>query len=71
MMMIAWVYGCNRFLDNITEMFKLPAVFRIYWRVMWSFVSPLVLALVIVLKWVDYKNMEFKTGGSIIKVYIL
>jgi len=70
MMMIAWVYGCNRFLDNITEMFRLPAVFRIYWRVMWSFVSPLVLALVIVLKWVDYKNMEFKTGTREEDVYL-
>ena len=52
MIMIAWVYGCNRFLDNIAEMFSLPAPIRLYWRLMWTVVSPLVLAVVIVLKWV-------------------
>ena len=60
--MVAWVYGCNRFLDNITEMFPLPKIFRVYWKVMWTFVSPLVLAAVIILKWIEYKDMEFDTG---------
>ena len=60
--MIAWVYGCQRFLDNISEMFHLPAVLQVYWKIMWMFVSPLVLAAVVILKWVQYKDMVFETG---------
>ena len=33
MIMIAWVYGCNRFLDNITEMFPMNNILKYYWRV--------------------------------------
>ena len=63
--MIAWVYGCQRFLDNISEMFHLPQVLQVYWKIMWSFVSPLVLAAVVVLKWVQYKAGIIAIGRTI------
>ena len=63
--MIAWVYGCQRFLDNISEMFHLPRVLQVYWKIMWSFVSPLVLAAVVVLKWVQYKAGIIAIGRTI------
>ena len=69
MIMIAWVYGCNRFLDNISEMFSMPGPVRLYWRAMWTLVSPLVLAVVIILKWVEYKDMNFETSSGGIYVY--
>ena len=69
MVMVAWVYGCNRFLDNISEMFSMPGPVRLYWRAMWTLVSPLVLAVVIILKWVEYKDMNFETSTGGIYVY--
>ena len=69
MIMVAWVYGCSRFLANIEEMFSMPGPVRLYWRAMWTIVSPLVLAVVIILKWVEYKDMDFETSTGEIYVY--
>ena len=56
--MIAWVYGADRFLDNIAEMkMRLPYVVRMYWKLMWLAVSPIIMAAVIILKWVKTKPM--------------
>ena len=69
MIMVAWVYGASRFLDNIEEMFSMPGPVRLYWRAMWTLVSPLVLTVVIILKWVEYKDMDFETSTGEIYVY--
>ena len=69
MIMVAWVYGCNRFLDNIEEMFSMSAPVKLFWRAMWTLVSPLVLAVVIILKWVEYEDMEFETSTGDVYVY--
>ena len=56
--MIAWVYGCEKFLGNIEEMgMKLPKVVKMYWTAMWFAVSPLIMSAVIILKWVETKPM--------------
>jgi len=61
--MIAWVYGADRFLDNIAEMkMRLPYVVRMYWKLMWLAVSPIIMAAVIILKWVKTKPMTWETG---------
>ena len=57
--MVAWVYGVDKFLDNIAEMkMKLPVLVRMYWKVMWLVVSPLIMAAVIILKWVKTEPMR-------------
>jgi len=61
--MVAWIYGVDRFLDNIAEMkMKLPTVVRMYWKVMWLVVSPIIMTAVIILKWVKTEPMTWKTG---------
>ena len=47
----------------------MPGPVRLYWRAMWTLVSPLVLAVVIILKWVEYKDMNFETSTGGIYVY--
>jgi len=69
MIMVAWVYGCSRFLANIEEMFYMPGPLKLYWRAMWTLVSPLVLVVVIILKWVEYKDMDFETSTGDLYVY--
>jgi len=61
--MVAWVYGVDKFLDNIAEMkMKLPSVVRMYWKMMWLVVSPIIMTAVIILKWVKTEPMKWKTG---------
>ena len=60
--MIAWVYGVKNFLINISEMFHLPKVLEMYWSVMWLVVSPVILTVIVILKWVEYSPMYYKFG---------
>ena len=41
---------------------KLAKPLRLYWWVMWVAVSPLLMATVIILKWVNSRPMEWETG---------
>ena len=57
-MLVAWVYGSNRFLSNIEEMVRLPPAIRLYWRILWTFICPAIIAAVVILKWYTYKPMR-------------
>lgn len=47
--LVSWLYGVNNFLDNIEEMgMRLGVVMRVYWKVAWLVLTPLVLAVLIV-----------------------
>jgi len=37
---IVWVYGVNRFMENINEMLGHYPIPKIYWRIIWQFVCP-------------------------------
>ena len=53
--LVMWVYGHQRFLDNISEMgIKIPMILMWYWMVMWKVVSPLVLIFVLIMSFVQY-----------------
>eukprot|EP00095_Tigriopus_kingsejongensis_P002782 maker-scaffold623_size123039-snap-gene-0.17 protein:Tk02782 transcript:maker-scaffold623_size123039-snap-gene-0.17-mRNA-1 annotation:"sodium-neurotransmitter symporter " len=62
---LAWVYGVERFLGDIQVMFRWNTnsrfykVFRAFWRVMWRFVTPLLLFLILIATWVGYKPMKY------------
>ncbi|XP_013387884.1 sodium- and chloride-dependent glycine transporter 1 isoform X2 [Lingula anatina] len=51
-LVIGWVYGYNRFADNIQMMIgKKPSL---YWRALWQFVTPVIIMFILVFSWVDY-----------------
>ena len=53
--LVMWIYGHNRFFDNIAEMgIKLPMVLKWYWMTMWKVVTPLVLVFVLIMSFVEY-----------------
>jgi len=61
--MVAWFYGVDKFLGNIAEMkMKLSPVVKMYWKVMWLVVSPVIMSTVIILKWVKTEPMTWKNG---------
>ena len=56
--MVAWVYGADKFLGNIAEMkMKLSPVLKMYWKSMWLFVSPVIMTVVIILRWIKTEPM--------------
>merc|ERR1712165_626601 len=53
--LVMWVYGHQRFFDNIAEMgIKIPMVLKGYWLAMWKVVTPLVLFFVLIMTFVQY-----------------
>ena len=56
--MVAWIYGADKFLGNIAEMsMKLSPALKIYWKIMWMVVSPLIMTAVVILKWIKSEPM--------------
>merc|ERR1712210_187094 len=52
---VMWVYGHQRFFDNIAEMgIKIPMVLKWYWMAMWKVVTPVVLFFVLIMTFVQY-----------------
>jgi len=63
--LVAYVYGAEKFLSNIAEMkMKLSRVTTLYWKVMWYLVSPIIMAAVIVLRWVNTEPMKWDSPGG-------
>ena len=53
--LVVWVYGHQRFFNNIAEMgIKIPMVLKWYWMAMWKVVTPLVLVFVLIMTIVQY-----------------
>jgi len=58
--LISWAYGAEKFLTNIEEMgVHLSKPTRMMLKVMWIGVSPVIIAIITILKWVQYKPMEY------------
>ena len=52
--LVAWVYGADKFMGNIKEMsVPMPKVFQYYWKLMWVVVSPIILTTITILAWVN------------------
>ena len=62
--LVSWVYGVDRWLDNLQEMeLSLGRVTRAYWRLSWGVTTPLVLALLLLLAWGDAGHVGYQ--GSV------
>jgi len=65
MILVGYIYGVNKFLTNIQEMkMNLGPVLTAYWKVMWLAVSPVIMAAVIILRWVNSKPMTWESPGG-------
>jgi len=53
--LVMYVYGFRRFFDNIEEMgIRIPTVMKYYWISMWTVVTPLILAIILIMTFVQY-----------------
>lgn len=54
---VAWMYGTNKFFDNLAEMgMELNSGLKFIWTVLWKFITPVVLAFITVLAWVNHEG---------------
>ena len=53
LILVSWSYGADNFLDNIEQMnIKYPRALRLYWKICWKFVTPLILFIVIIIRFI-------------------
>ena len=57
--LVAWLYGVDNFLNNIKEMgINLPRPMLLYWKICWKFITPTLLFVVLIISFVDYRKLE-------------
>ncbi len=60
LILVAWVYGVRNFFDNLREMeMSFPKWLEYVWMAMLMFVTPIVLAAIAIISWVDHEDLEY------------
>lgn len=56
LIIVSWLYGANKFWDNIKEMeLKIPKFMELYWKACWCFISPALMAILLIVKFVKFE----------------
>ena len=67
--LVSWVYGVDRFLDNMEEMnIKLNPVIRRFWWFSWKIITPVILTLLLVSCWQEFGQISYK--GEVYPVWV-
>ncbi|XP_074653267.1 sodium-dependent proline transporter-like isoform X2 [Tubulanus polymorphus] len=56
-MVIAWVYGVNRFYGNINEMIDMNIT--PWWKYCWKFITPALILFIMIFTWIDFKPSKY------------
>jgi len=56
---MAWIYGVDRFLDDLRFMLGFYPYPRILWKAAWMFISPTIVVLILVFSWINYKGSTY------------
>ena len=58
--LVSWVYGVDKFLDNLSEMdINLPTPIKCYWKYSWKYSTPAILAVLLVFSWYDFGHVGY------------
>jgi len=58
--LVSWVYGVDKFLDNLSEMdINLPAPLKFYWKYSWKYTTPGILVVLLVFSWYDFGHVGY------------
>ena len=67
--LVSWVYGVDRFLDNMEEMnIKLNPVIRRFWWFSWKIITPVILTLLLLSCWHEFGQISYK--GEVYPVWV-
>ncbi len=57
---VAWLYGVDRFFGDIRQMgMRLPSIIKWYWKICWLFITPLILGVLVVWKFVETADVSY------------
>ncbi|GAB6029115.1 Solute carrier 6 [Chamberlinius hualienensis] len=56
---IAWLYGVDRFMNDIKVMLKKDPFPSFYWKYCWKYITPLVLMAIIIFNWIEFKPIKY------------
>jgi len=56
---MAWVYGVDRFLDDLHLMLGFYPYPRILWKAAWMFISPMIVVLILIFSWINYEGSTY------------
>ena len=60
-LVVAWVYGADKFWENIEEMgMKTRPWVKLYWMICWKFIAPIILTISVVAKFISDVNLTNK-----------
>lgn len=60
--LVAWVYGANRFLDDVQQMIgPRGRLWRFFWTWMWKVITPAALFFILCFNWVEYEPLRYGT----------
>lgn len=58
--LISWVYGSQRFLNDIQGMIgKRSRFWNLFWSSMWRYITPATLVFILFFNWVEYKPASY------------
>ncbi|KAK7793593.1 hypothetical protein R5R35_008887 [Gryllus longicercus] len=58
--LISWVYGADRFLNDIQEMIGVRSnCWKFFWRWMWKVVTPAALLFILFFNWIEYAPVKY------------
>ncbi|CAG2110947.1 unnamed protein product [Medioppia subpectinata] len=57
---IAWVYGIDKFMDHMTEMAGNPPTPKLFWKIVWKYVTPIALIFLLIATLWTTKAPEYR-----------
>ncbi|XP_076316035.1 sodium- and chloride-dependent glycine transporter 1-like isoform X1 [Tachypleus tridentatus] len=58
-LVVGWLYGIERFLDDVKVMIGRYPFHYQYWRIMWKFLTPLSIVAVLIFSWADIHPTKY------------
>jgi len=56
---MAWIYGADRFLEDMKFMLGFYPYPRFFWKWAWKIISPTIVVLILVITWIDYDGNSY------------
>ena len=57
---VSWIYGADKFLQDIEKMLgEKSKNFKLFWKIMWKFVCPVIMSILLVWSLVSIKKLKY------------
>jgi len=76
LIILSWFYGVDKFMEHIAQMgMNLPVFMKVYWKVTWIFITPIIIGIVTIISWVNkepdaYLGYEYPPAAQFLGWFI-